>query len=687
MKFINLFLAFINILICNVLSQEIIIRKEDFTSKDIYKFVKENIEKGEEFYTKGRGGYRTALEYFLKAYKHLPNNPALNYKIGICYFKTISKKLSLQYFKKAYELNPNITEDLLYYLAMAYQINYEFETAIEYYKKYKSRMLPSENYAEKKKEIDKRIQECINGIELIKNPTRVWIDNIGSAINTQYPEYSPLITADESMLLFTSRRPDTYGGGIDPEDNLYFEDIYVSYNHGQGWSLAKNIDKPLNTKGNDATVGLSPDGRKLFIFNGAQNNGDIFISEYTSKGWEKPSDKSLRKNINSPYHETTASFSFDGRTMFFVSDRPGGYGGHDIWMSKYNEEKKEWGPPVNLGPVINTEYDEEGVFMHPDGRTIFFASKGHNSMGGFDIFKSTLNDDGTWSTPENLGYPINTPDDDVFFCLSGNGKRAYISSVREDGYGDYDIYVVTFRGPEKPPILKTEDQLLANALPITESTITEKVEIKTMRLTIVKGTISDAFTQKPIEAFIEIIDNVKNEVVYVTQSDAQTGKYIVTLPSGRNYGINVRAEGYLFFSENFDIPPTTEYQEIIKDIYLSKLKVGEKVILRNIFFDFGKATLKPESYAELDRLVKLLNDYPNLRVEISGHTDNISSLEFNLKLSEARAKAVVDYLISKGISQNRLEYKGYAFLQPIAPNDTEEGRKLNRRVEFKIIQD
>jgi outer membrane protein OmpA-like peptidoglycan-associated protein len=234
--------------------------------------------------------------------------------------------------------------------------------------------------------------------------------------------------------------------------------------------------------------------------------------------------------------------------------------------------------------------------------------------------------------------------------------------------------------------LHNEDNLLANVAPVGESVVAEKVEIKTMRLTILKGTITDALTNKPIEAQIEIVDNTKNEVVSVSSSNSSTGKYLVSLPSGVNYGIAVKSEGYLFHSENFDIPAATGYQEIIKDISLNKLAVGQKVVLRNIFFDYGKSVLRSESFAELDRLVKMLNDFPKLRIEISGHTDNKSSLQYNQKLSESRAKAVVDYLITKGIASGRLEYKGYAYLQPIATNDTEDGRQQNRRVEFKVLE-
>ncbi len=681
-----IFLLGVAMLLSNVLlSQEVTIKKDDFSNKDDFKIAKDYLSKAEEFYLLGRGGYKQALDFYLKVYQYVPNNAMLNYKIGNCYLHSIQKVKCLTYFKKAYSLNPSIQPDIVWLLATGYHLNADFDKAIETYNKYKNMLSPSDLQT-KRREIEKRIEECNDGKELIKNPIRVYIDNLGPNVNTIYPEYSPLISADESMLLFTSRRPDTYGGGSDPEDNLFFEDIYISYNDGNGWSQAKNVEKPLNTKNNDATVGLSPDGQQLFTFNGKINNGDIYVSKLKGSEWTAPDDGPLKKYINTEFHETSASFSFDGKTMYFVSDRAGGFGGHDIWVSRWDGEKERWGEPRNLGSVINTEYDEEGVFMHPDGRTLYFSSRGHNTMGGFDVFKSTLQDDGSWSTPENLGYPVNTPDDDLFFVMSASGKHGYYSSSNDNGYGDYDLYRITFRGPEKSPILHNEDNLLANVAPVGESVVAEKVEIKTMRLTILKGTIKDALTNNPVEAQIEIVDNTKNEVVSVSSSNSSTGKYLVSLPSGVNYGIAVKAEGYLFHSENFDIPAATGYQEIIKDILLNKLAVGQKVILRNIFFDFGKSILRPESYAELDRLVKLLTDFPKLRIEISGHTDNKSSLQFNQKLSEARAKAVVDYLISKGIATDRLEYKGFAYLQPIATNDTEEGRQQNRRVEFKVLQ-
>ena len=677
-------ISFLLLISTNIFAQEIELNKSDFSSKDKYKQAKGFVKEGDAIYEQGPGFYRQALEFYLKAYDLYQRNAALDYKIGNCYLASIQKTKCLKFFTEAFKYNPRIMPDIYYKIGRGYHLNLKFDDAIKYYKKYKNSLSPKELQAQRKK-IEKRIYECNNGKELVKKPVRVFIDNLGENINSAYPDYSPLISADESMLIFTSRRPGGYNDDR-ASDGGYFEDIYISYNDGSGWSKAQNIGKPLNTKDHDATIGLSADGQQLFTYKGKQNGGDIFVSELQGEEWSSPTDKPLKKYINTDYHESGASFSFDGRTMYFISDKPDqNLGMHDIFVSNWDDDKERWGESRNLSNTINTEYDERGVFMHPDGRTIYFSSTGHNTMGGYDIFKSELQDDGSWSTPENLGYPINTPGDDRFFVMAASGKHGYYASDKDGGFGSHDIYMITFRGPEKPTIQSNEDNLLANVAPVIETVMEESVEIKTTRLTILKGTVLDAFTNKPVAANIEIVDNEKNEVISVQKSNSATGKYLVSLPSGKNYGIAVKAEGYLFHSENFDIPAATNYQEITKDIMLNKLAVGTKIVLKNIFFDYAKATLRPTSESELNRLLKLLNDFPTLRIEISGHTDNRGSLKTNTRLSEARAKAVVDYLIKHGISADRLEYKGYAYFQPIATNDTEEGRQQNRRVEFKVL--
>jgi outer membrane protein OmpA-like peptidoglycan-associated protein len=397
--------------------------------------------------------------------------------------------------------------------------------------------------------------------------------------------------------------------------------------------------------------------------------------------WVKPTP--LPKEINTRYHESCASLGPDGRTLYFISDRTDGVGGRDIWVA-YKNSKGKWSEVKNIRE-LNTPYDEEAVFIHPDGRTLYFSSQGHNSMGGYDIFKSTYKD-GYWSKPENLGVPINTADDDLYFVLASSGQRAYFSSSRKGTIGDQDIFMITFI-IDKPMNPSTEDNLIAyKTKPVQEIKIESAIAIETPSLTLLKGFIYDEETKKPLEAQIVLTDNEKNEELAVFTSNAQTGRYLVSLPSGKNYGIAVKKEGYLFHSENFVIPENAQYQEIQKDIYLKPIKVGQSIVLRNIFFDFDKATLRPESKTELENLIKLMNDNPNIKIEISGHTDNIGSAAYNQKLSESRAKAVVDYLIEHGIDKSRLSYMGYGFDKPIAPNDTEEGRQLNRRVEFKIVE-
>lgn len=667
-----------------IAQEDVRISKNDFKDlKEGFDEAWENIREGENYFERGKIFYKMALPHYLAANKYNPDNAELNYKIGVCYIYSDKKPKALSYLQQASKLKSDVAKDILYFTARAYHYNYKFDEAVEAYTTYRN-SLSSRDFKEEGRKIDKLIQECYNGKELMKNPLRVFVDNAGKNINSAYSDYSPLITADESMMIFTSRRENTTGGKKNI-DNSYFEDIYVSYKKHEEWTSAKNLGEPLNTENNDATVGISPDGQQLFVYKGNIGNGDIFVCHLDGDTWSEPED--LPRTINTKYQEASASFSPDGNTMYFVSNRQDlNFGKRDIYMSKKNK-KGEWGEAVNLGNVVNSPESEMGVFMHPDGRTLYFSSRGHNTMGGYDVFKTYFNDS-SWAEPQNVGYPINTPDDDVFFVMTASGRKAYYSSIREDGLGDRDIYSITYLNPELI-VLSNEDNLLAGT---AESTIREEdaKNVETMtnvaRLTLLSGTITDSKTGKPIGATIEIVDNEKNEVVSEFASNTKTGNYLVSLPAGKNYGIAVKADGYLFHSEHINIPKISDYQEITNNIELHKIEVGAKIILKNIFFETGKSDINLKYDAELKRLVKVMNENPTIQIEISGHTDNVGSYASNKALSQARAKAVVDYLILHDIEPKRLTHKGYSYDKPIATNDTEEGRQKNRRVEFVIIK-
>ncbi len=671
-------------------AQNIEFTKENFKDdKDGLKIAKDNLKTGDELFIRGAVFYKEALPYYQNANNFNPNNADLNYKLGSCYLASIEKYKALPHLEKAIQLNPSIDPFIHYELGRAYHLGLQFDKAIESFSKFLKTAMASSDPG-KTQDVQMRIKQCYSGKELVKEPIRVFIDNLGPSINSEFNEYGAVISADESMMLFTSRRPGSTGGKIDPGINEHFEDIYITYKNADGtWTKATNLPKPINSDNHDSNSGVSADGQKFIIYLGKDNGGDLYESVLEGTTWSKP--EAFNKNINTKFHEPSACYSPDGNALYFVSDKPGGHGDHDIYVS-YKDAKGKWGEAVNLGPTINTAYGEEAVFMHPDGKTLYFSSQGHNSMGGYDIFKSVYDETTkSWGKPVNVGYPVNTPDDDVFFVLSASGKRGYYTSADSQSLGLRDLYVITFLGPEKPMILNNEDNLIASAAkPVQETVIAPTVEVKEAQLTLLKGVISDALTKEKLSADIEIVDNVANKVIATFKSNSSTGKYLVSLPAGKNYGIAVKKDGYLFHSENFDIPATAAFQEVEKDVELKKLAVGGKIVLRNIFFDLDKATLRPESAAELERLTKLMNDVPSLKIELGGHTDSRGSDTYNQQLSEKRAKAVVDYLTSKGISSDRLKWAGYGETQLVngcsnGVNCTDEQHQENRRTEFKVL--
>jgi outer membrane protein OmpA-like peptidoglycan-associated protein len=670
--------------------------KENFSKeqKAELKDAVKNIKEGDYLYEGDIPNYGEAMKFYEKAQAFNPKNAMLNYKIGNCLLNSIYKWKALKYFQTAYALHGGVAHDIHMKLGMGLQLNYKWKEAIEKFELYR-KLLNQKDHVNQIMFVNKRIEECRNGIELVANPERVWIDNLGTAVNTKYPEYSPFISADESVISFTARRNSSLGGELTMDDHGFYEDIYIAEKGDDGkWKPSKNIGDNINTKSHDATAGLSADGKTLFVYYGNKNGGDIFVSKLEEGEWTKP--KRLGKNVNTDkYHETSACLSFDEKRLFFVTDKPGGHGEHDIYYSDWDAEKERWGEAVNIGPVINTKYDEVGVFIHPDGKTMYFSSKGHGTMGGYDIFSTTF-EDGKWTKPKNIGYPVSTPDDDVHFVISASGRHGYYSSFKEDGHGEKDLYLITFLGPEKQPILNNEDNLLASlTAPVKEVTMEPKVEVRTTNLAILKGITRDDKTKVPVGSTIDLIDNTANKVVATFSSDSKTGKFLVSLPAGKNYGIAVKSAGYLFHSENFDIPKAAGYRQYEKIVDLKKVEVGSSIVLRNIFFDYDKATLKSESTNELNRLVKLLTENPTIKIELSGHTDSRGSAQYNKQLSDKRAKTAVEYLVKKGIAQGRLTHAGYGeeklmvsdskIASLVTKGEKEEAHQENRRTEIKIL--
>jgi Tol biopolymer transport system component len=492
-----------------------------------YKFKMQ--EARHEFLTEGN--VRAALNIYRELLKDFTNNALINYRIGECHFELENFELAVEYFQNAKKLDSSIEKDIDFKLGEAYHRNGQLDKSLESYNAYKS--------VGKKKDIkfhhlDKRIAQVSYAKKMITTPVKVKIENLGKNINSRGGDYAPSISADGKTMIFTSRRSDTKGSGVDKAgDFKYFEDIYISEwdSTKNVWGKAHPIEGKLNTEGHDASLSISPDGEKIYIYrnDGSVYIGDIFISKKrkTSGTWGAP--KALDKPINSSYFESSACLSADGNKLFFVSEREGkkhgAQGRGDIYVVE-KISKTQWGEPKNLGPVINTSADEISVFIHPDGKTLFFSSKGHLSIGGLDIFMSKLQEDGSWGKPENLGYPINTIGDDVHFVLSTDGNTAHYSAVKEGGFGERDIYKIDM---SNYPILN------------------EGVAIS---LTILKGTISSG--EDKVIADVTFKDEAGNEVAK-TSSNSE-GDYFITLTGGKKYTVIVKAEGYQSVSKEITLP-------------------------------------------------------------------------------------------------------------------------------------
>jgi len=643
----------------------------------------ESVRNGDKNFKAGMGTYDLARDHYLYALQYNPDHAALNYKLGICYLYTDDKYEAINYLLKAYTADPEVSGDIHLMLGTAYQLVLEFDKAIEHFKLHSQVLDPKEQEAYAAV-LTKRMAECQSGREFAKNPHRVIIRNLGETVNSRYDDYNPVFAYGDTALLFTSRRP-YEKAKRNKLDNKFNEDIYMSVRDGNSFKEAARLSDPFNSDNNDAVVGVTQEGNSFLLYQGHIEGGDIQITHYRpEKGkWSRP--KAVTGRLTSKDGETSASFSPDGKEIYFISrNRDISLGGKDILYSRL-DAKGKWGKPVNLGSIINTPYDEEGVFITPDGNSLYFASQGHNSMGGFDIFRSQRREGGTWSAPENLGYPINTPDDEVFYITDRTGKTGFYSCIREGGYGAKDIFKVVYLGSEKELVFRTSDQLLAG--PGREKTgfFIPAVPMELDSRLMLTGHVLDTLGGvEPIVAKMAFFDPATGKQEALVISDAQ-GEYTARLPEPKAYAVEINATGYLYFLDIIDFTLVTGDDILRRNFFLRKVEVGTKVVLENIYFETGKAILRPESHSALDQVFRFLENNPGMKLEISGHTDNTGSLRINQRLSRDRAKAVVDYLVNLGISPDMLISEGYADTQPVAPNNTAQGREKNRRVEFKVL--
>ncbi|MEP7238022.1 MAG: OmpA family protein [Ferruginibacter sp.] len=467
--------------------------------------------------------------------------------------------------------------------------------------------------------------------------------NLGENINTKDLEYFPSLTIDGSKMIFTRRVASD-------------EDFYESNFVDGKWSKAEPLGGKVNTNLNEGAQNISQDGQ-LLIFTGCnypegEGSCDLYFSVKTNNGWSEP--QNLGPIVNTDFWESSPSLSPDKRDLYFASSQAGGFGGRDIWVS-HRLPSGKWGRPENLGEAVNTSGDESCPFMHADNETLFFNSNGHPGYGMTDLFFSKKVNDSSWTAAENLGYPVNTIDDQGSLIVAADGKTAYYASDGADSKGGLDIYSFQLREDIRP--------------------------LKTLW---VKGKVFDKKTNAGLPSAVELTDLKNGNIISKLQTD-EDGNYLVTLPVGKDYAFNVNRRGYLFYSDNFSLAKNSPDSDFIVNIPLQPIEKGATIVLKNIFFESGKFELQAQSKSELNKLVTLLNDNPNLKIQIDGHTDNVGQEKDNQLLSTNRAKSVVDYLLSKAITAQRLTYKGFGSSKPVAANTIEQGKALNRRTELSII--
>lgn len=620
-------------------------------------------KKAIKYYEEGKKYYevrkdKEAEEVLLKCLKEDDNFVEAHSALAFLFMEHGRAEEGIPHFEKAIAINPKFFPQNQYYLANAYMMAGKYDKAVTTYENF----LKIERVNPQMKEAAaNEIKNAKFGANAVKNPKPFKPVNMGAGVNTNFNEYFPSITADGKQFLFTRE--------IREGEQIRQEDFYMSNKGSGAWEKAFPMTG-VNTPGNEGAPSISADGNYMFFASCMEMSGDygspdrkgygscdIFYSQNVNGKWTKPVN--VGPPINTANWETQPSFSSDGKTLYFIRGliSRGDIKEQDIYVSTIGEDGR-FTTPIKLSDKVNTTGQEESVFIHPDNQTLYFSSDGHPGLGGLDIFMSKKQADGSWGEAVNLGYPINSYKDDNSLLVDPSGKIAYFASNREGGFGNLDIY--WFELPE---------------------------DIRPEKLTYVKGKVYNAKTKEPLEAKFELFDLETQQNVTESYSD-KAGQFLVTLTANKNYIVNVNRDGFLFYSDNFSLKgKVADFDKpFLLDIPLQPIDTGSTVELKNVFFDVDKWELKPESKAELDKLVLFLTKNPNVKIELGGHTDNSGKKDWNKTLSTNRAKSVYDYLITNGkIAAARLSYKGYAETRPKVPNDTPENKAKNRRTEFKVV--
>lgn len=687
----------------------------DSPSQDTISSIDRRYYEAEEFIY--HGNYEGAIKIYESIFVETPEDPVLNFYLGYCYLHTTDQKeKATKYLYRAveYQAPPptpgveikdegkrqrrlmkfakgevldSVPIEAEYYLAKAYHVNYKFEEAAETYDHLLTRLETNTTLKRKEKEearvnIEYERQLCYNGIEVMKNPVKMEVINLDT-LNSPYSEHSPVVSADENTIIYTSKR----GSGDEENakqtrDLQYYEDIFIAKKEDGEWQESKPIEN-VNSEGHDASISMTTDGKELYIYRADNRGGDVFYSKLENNSWTTP--VKLGKNINSRKRETHASISADGQALYFTSDRKKAgvwpfrkritEGGMDIFVSKKLPDGT-WGEAKNLGPRVNTKYDEASPFIHPDG-TLYFSSKGHKTIGGFDIFASKKLDDGTWDEAQNIGYPINTTGDDIFYVVSANGINAYYASNQpKDNKGKSDLFMIGFA-----------DDNINN-------------------LAVYEGEVAYCDDRPPADIKVTITDVETGDLVGIYTPHPQTGKFVTLLAPESNYKFAYEP-GDDEYEAHYDSSLIVEYKNIYKNVRkpvvlnaveVCKPQVAEPVgfVVANIRFGLDSTIIdeskNPNVFNNLDRFAEYMIKFPDCEIIIHGHTCEIGTASYNMNLSNRRAETVKKYLVKKGIEEERIKIESHGLTEPIAVNRNPDGTwktgslEWNRRIEFEVVK-